>query len=117
MPETVVHFQIRMPPVLHEQLASWAKEDKASLERVDRRNPRGGHQGAREKVRRTRIEPTCGSRPGPWRTAGPAASLAPGLSPSLPRLLEPAVRVDGPRRSSALERADCAGMLEGLFPR
>ena len=31
MPETVVHFQIRMPPVLHEQLASWAKEDKASL--------------------------------------------------------------------------------------
>jgi predicted HicB family RNase H-like nuclease len=31
MPETVVHFQIRMPPVLHEQLASWAKEEKASL--------------------------------------------------------------------------------------
>jgi hypothetical protein len=31
MPETVVHFQIRMPPVLHEQLASWSKEDKASL--------------------------------------------------------------------------------------
>ena len=31
MPETVVHFQIRMPPVLHERLASWAKEDKASL--------------------------------------------------------------------------------------
>ena len=31
MPETVVHFQIRMPPSLHEQLASWAKEDKASL--------------------------------------------------------------------------------------
>jgi predicted HicB family RNase H-like nuclease len=31
MPETVVHFQIRMPPVLHEQLASWAKGDKASL--------------------------------------------------------------------------------------
>ncbi|HEX3450961.1 MAG TPA: toxin-antitoxin system HicB family antitoxin [Isosphaeraceae bacterium] len=31
MPETVVHFQIRMPPLLHEQLASWAKEDKASL--------------------------------------------------------------------------------------
>ena len=27
----MVHFQIRMPPVLHEQLASWAKEDKASL--------------------------------------------------------------------------------------
>jgi predicted HicB family RNase H-like nuclease len=31
MPETVVHFQIRMPPHLHEQLASWAKEEKASL--------------------------------------------------------------------------------------
>ena len=31
MPETVVHFQIRMPPALHERLASWAKEDKASL--------------------------------------------------------------------------------------
>jgi predicted HicB family RNase H-like nuclease len=47
MPETVVHFQIRMPPVLHEQLATWAKEDKASLnmlvvglleQAVDRRN-------------------------------------------------------------------------------
>ena len=31
MPETVVHFQIRMPPALHERLASWAKEDKESL--------------------------------------------------------------------------------------
>jgi len=31
MPETVVHFQIRMPPALHEQLASWAKDDKVSL--------------------------------------------------------------------------------------
>jgi len=31
MPETVVHFQIRMPPRIHENLASWAKEDKASL--------------------------------------------------------------------------------------
>jgi predicted HicB family RNase H-like nuclease len=31
MPETVVHFQIRMPPDLHERLASWAKQDKASL--------------------------------------------------------------------------------------
>jgi len=25
MPETVVHFQIRMPPDLYEKLASWAK--------------------------------------------------------------------------------------------
>ena len=31
MPETVVHFQIRMPPDLYERLASWAKNDKASL--------------------------------------------------------------------------------------
>lgn len=31
MPETVVHFQIRMPPVLHERLASWAMEKKISL--------------------------------------------------------------------------------------
>jgi predicted HicB family RNase H-like nuclease len=31
MPETVVHFQIRMPPPLHERLASWAKDDNASL--------------------------------------------------------------------------------------
>jgi predicted HicB family RNase H-like nuclease len=31
MPETVVHFQIRMPPAFHERLASWAKDDKASL--------------------------------------------------------------------------------------
>jgi predicted HicB family RNase H-like nuclease len=31
MPETVVHFQIRMPPVLHERLASWAIDDKVSL--------------------------------------------------------------------------------------
>jgi predicted HicB family RNase H-like nuclease len=31
MPETVVHFQIRLPPHLHEQLASRAKDEKASL--------------------------------------------------------------------------------------
>ena len=31
MPETVVHFQIRMPPGLHEKLASRAKDDKESL--------------------------------------------------------------------------------------
>jgi predicted HicB family RNase H-like nuclease len=30
MPETVVHFQIRMPPVLHERLASWAMDKKIS---------------------------------------------------------------------------------------
>ena len=31
MPETVVHFQIRMPPSLHENLASRARLEKASL--------------------------------------------------------------------------------------
>ncbi len=31
MPETVVHFQIRMPPALHERLASCAREEKSSL--------------------------------------------------------------------------------------
>lgn len=31
MPETVVHFQIRMPPHLHEHLASRAREEKTSL--------------------------------------------------------------------------------------
>ena len=31
MPETVVHFQIRIPPDLHEKVASWAKDDKESL--------------------------------------------------------------------------------------
>lgn len=31
MPETVVHFQIRMPPPLHEHLASLAREKKVSL--------------------------------------------------------------------------------------
>ena len=31
MPETVVHFQIRMPPDLYETLVSWAKDDKVSL--------------------------------------------------------------------------------------
>lgn len=34
MPETVVHFQIRMPPIMHERLASWAKTDKASLNQL-----------------------------------------------------------------------------------
>ncbi len=31
MPETVVHFQIRMPPHLHEHLASRAREERTSL--------------------------------------------------------------------------------------
>ncbi|WP_076351522.1 Arc family DNA-binding protein [Paludisphaera borealis] len=31
MPETVVHFQIRMPPPMHETLASRARAEKSSL--------------------------------------------------------------------------------------
>jgi predicted HicB family RNase H-like nuclease len=31
MPETVVHFQIRMPPPVHERLASRARDEKSSL--------------------------------------------------------------------------------------
>lgn len=31
MPETVVHFQIRIHPAVYEQLSSWAKEGKESL--------------------------------------------------------------------------------------
>jgi hypothetical protein len=31
MPETVVHFQIRMPPAVHERLATWARDEKSSL--------------------------------------------------------------------------------------
>ena len=31
MPESVVHFVIRMPPPHYERLVSWAKDDHASL--------------------------------------------------------------------------------------
>jgi predicted HicB family RNase H-like nuclease len=31
MPETVVHFQIRMRPDIYEKVASWALNDKVSL--------------------------------------------------------------------------------------
>ena len=31
MPEKWVHFQFRMPPHVHQRLASWAKDDNASL--------------------------------------------------------------------------------------
>ena len=31
MPETVVHFQIRMRSDIHEKMASWALNDKVSL--------------------------------------------------------------------------------------
>ena len=31
MPDTVVNYQIRMPPDLYDEMASWAEEVKASL--------------------------------------------------------------------------------------
>jgi predicted HicB family RNase H-like nuclease len=34
MPETVVHFQIRMPPALHEKLVTIARDDKVSLNQL-----------------------------------------------------------------------------------
>lgn len=34
MPETVVHFQVRMPPWLHERLASMAMDNKMSLNAI-----------------------------------------------------------------------------------
>jgi predicted HicB family RNase H-like nuclease len=34
MPETVVHFQVRMPPVVHERMASRAQAEKRSLNAV-----------------------------------------------------------------------------------
>jgi predicted HicB family RNase H-like nuclease len=34
MPQTIVHFQIRMPPALHEKLASLAEEVGDSLNTV-----------------------------------------------------------------------------------
>ena len=55
MPETVVHFQIRMPPVMHERLASRARDEKSSLnamivtllnEAVERHGAKGGPAAA-----------------------------------------------------------------------
>lgn len=48
MPETVVHFQIRMPPAMHERLASRSRDERVSLnalivmllgDAIARRNP------------------------------------------------------------------------------
>jgi hypothetical protein len=72
MPETVVHFQIRMPPSLHEQRASRAREDKTSLnalvvtglrDAVERREAAGAAPipaaiPSRRGGRRTRLQVT-----------------------------------------------------------
>ena len=39
MPETVAHFQIRMPPVLHEQLATLGQGRQGIAQCANRRNP------------------------------------------------------------------------------
>ena len=50
MPTTVVHFQIRIPPALHEGLSSLAKEHKASLNCARGADP--SKSGARSPNRR-----------------------------------------------------------------
>ena len=79
MPESVVHFQIRMPPDIHERLASWAKEDKASLnmlvvgileQAIDVAGP--SRSAARvAQATNTIIERTSGSRTGASRPSPP----------------------------------------------
>jgi hypothetical protein len=63
VPETVVHFQIRMPPATHERLASRAREEKSSLnalivailtEAFERHEGSAGDEGADESVDRSR---------------------------------------------------------------
>jgi predicted HicB family RNase H-like nuclease len=52
MPETVVHVQIRMPPHLHEHLASRAQEEKTSLNAIIvaiLRDAEGRHEAAGTK--------------------------------------------------------------------
>ena len=104
MPETVVHFQIRMPPVLHEQLASWAKEDKASLnalivgilEKAIEQHEKSGTQG----VTRPALPVRASSRPqGSCATVGASLAASPRLrSSSWP--LEPVRPTRKPSRRS-----------------
>ena len=100
MPETVVHFQIRMPPVLHEQLASWAKEDKASLnalivgileEAIKVHEKVGCTQG----VSRPALPVPSSGRP--QGSLAPRASLPPRLGPTV----ESAIRALRPTRTPA----------------
>jgi hypothetical protein len=78
MPETVVNFQIRMPPALHERLASLALERKESLNAMV------------VEALRAAVEAKAGGTPAgrdghpPRRRAGaprPAASPVPSAAP------------------------------------
>ena len=63
MPATVVHFQIRMPPALHEKLANWAVEDRESINNLI--------VGILERAEERHRTPGDGSAPGPHIVAAP----------------------------------------------
>ena len=73
----MVHFQIRMPPQQHEKLATWAKEDKVSLNLLV--------VGILEKaMERRKAEPTAakaGSDSPPSEVTGPDHVLIAGRRP------------------------------------
>ncbi len=63
MPATVVHFQIRMPPALHEKLASWAVTDRESINNLI--------VGILERAEEDHRTPGNGSAPVPHIVAAP----------------------------------------------
>ena len=63
MPATVVHFQIRMPPALHEKLANWAIKDRESINNLI--------VGILERAEEGHRAPSDGSAPGPHIIAAP----------------------------------------------
>jgi hypothetical protein len=63
MPATVVHFQIRMPPALHEKLANWAVEDRESINNLI--------VGILERAEDRHRTPGDGSTTGPHSAAAP----------------------------------------------
>ena len=63
MPATVVHFQIRMPPALHEKLANWATNERDSINNLI--------VGILEKAVVRHRTPGDGPAPGPHILAAP----------------------------------------------
>ena len=63
MPATVVHFQIRMPPDLHEKLANWAARDRESINNLI--------VGILERAEERHRTPGDGPAPGPHIVAAP----------------------------------------------
>ena len=63
MPATVVHFQIRMPPALHERLANWAVSDRESINNLI--------VGILERAEERHRTPGYGSAPEPHNVAAP----------------------------------------------